>query len=173
MKKRVRRLLRSRRGTTLVELLAATAVMILFSLMVNSGLQLALQSYHKMRAEAETQLLLSTVSDVIADELRYARNIKSGADGTLRTYTSDSYGVQTSIQLDSNGQLQVDAGGTVKRLLATGAYGTDGAYQITELSVKWEQPNFAVEIKVADESGIEAAAELSVRCLNERATEEE
>lgn len=171
MRKSVKRILRSRRGTTLVELLAATAVLILFSLMVNSGLQLALQSYHKMTAEAETQLLLSTVSDVIADELRYARNIKSEADGALQTYTSDSYGVQTSILLDDDGQLQVDAGGTMKRLLATGAYGTDGAYRITELSISWEQPNFYIKIKVADKSGIEAATELSIRCLNEKETE--
>lgn len=170
MRKSMKSILRSRRGTTLVELLAATAVLILFSLMVNSGMQLALQSYHRMTAEAETQLLLSTVSDVIADELRYARNIKSEADGALQTYTSDTYGVQTNILLD-DGQLQVDAGGTMKRLLATGAYGTDGAYRITELSIKWEQPNFKIKIKVADKSGIEAATELSIRCLNEKETE--
>lgn len=170
MRKRMKRILRSRRGTTLVELLAATAVLILFSLMVNSGLQLALQSYYKMTAEAETQLLLSTVSDVIADELRYARDVESGADDMLETYTSDTYGVLSNIVLEE-GQLQVDAGGIKKRLLATGAYGTDGAYKITELTIKWEQPSFKIKIKVEDESGIEAATELSVRCLNEKQPE--
>lgn len=165
-----KRVLRGRRGSTLVELLAAAGVLILFSLMVNTGLQLAAKSYYKMTARAETQLLLSTVSNVITDELRYARDIKSGGDGGLLTYTSDSYGVLTSIGLDGEGRLQADVGGTKKRLLATGAYGEDGAYRITELSITYAQPNFRIKVTVADGDGIEAEAEFSVRCLNEKET---
>lgn len=81
------------RGFTLVEMMAAVLVLILLILLLNTGLNLAIKSYRDMTAEAETQLLLSSVSDVLSDELRYARDIVlttpaggaggvGGADGT-------------------------------------------------------------------------------------------
>ena len=85
--KRLRRKLRARRGLTLVEMVAATAVLALLALMLHTGLLMAQNSYRQVTGESERQLLVSTLSDLLANELRYARDVLT--DGTaLRLYTS-------------------------------------------------------------------------------------
>ena len=69
----LRNKLRARRGMTVIETLAAALVLILLGLMLHTGLLLARQSYDDMTSEAETQLLLSTLTDALSGELRYAR----------------------------------------------------------------------------------------------------
>ena len=68
----MRKKLRSRRGMTLVEMLAASVVLILLGLMLHTGLLMAQRSSRTLTGEAENQLLLSTLSDLLSNELRYA-----------------------------------------------------------------------------------------------------
>lgn len=82
----MRKKLNSQRGLTLVEMLCAVLILLLLSLMLNTGLNMAMRSYRKLTAEAETQLLLNTLVDAIADELRYARDVTAGG-GTV-TYNN-------------------------------------------------------------------------------------
>lgn len=152
------------KGVTLVEMLAAVAVLSLLGVMLQTGLQLALKSYHTMTAEAETQLLLSTVSDAIADELRYARDIRLEDDGTFQDYTSVSYGRRTALKV-TDGQLIASPAGNDKRVISTGAYG-NGVYSIEEMEITYEAPVFHIHVKVSEAGGISAETDFSVRCLN-------
>ena len=66
----MRRKLRAEKGVTLVEMLACAVILVLLGLMLNTGIQVAARSYHAITAKAETQLLLSTITDALADDLR-------------------------------------------------------------------------------------------------------
>ena len=71
----MRKKLKSQRGLTLVETLCAVVILILLGLILNAGLQLSVRAYDDMTAETETELLLSTAADALADVLRFAVKI--------------------------------------------------------------------------------------------------
>ena len=160
----MRKKLNSQSGLTLVELLAATVVLMLLGLILNTGLQMSMSTYRSITAQSELELLLSTAVDALADDLRYARNV-TGA-GTGFTYTSDSFGRGTSLTVDSDGQIK--AGG--KRLLSTGAYGLEGAYKVDAMDIQYAEPCFTIQLTVATQDGrisVSTPEEgVTVRCLN-------
>lgn len=140
-------------GLTLIEMLVATAILILLTMMLGTGLSMTVNSYRKVVAQSEVDLLLSTAMDALADDLRFARDIKDdgGLDDSAPdddsdsdavdyvsyapfTYTSDSFVGMTHLELikGSAGSLQImateidpesHARGESKRFLSTGAYG--------------------------------------------------
>lgn len=157
----MRRKLANREGFTLVEMLAAVVILVLLGLILNTGLQTAVDSYRTMIAQSETELLLSTLVHAVADELRYAEDA-TDAGGGIVTYTSASYGENTTLDIGSNGQ--VTASG--QRLLPDGAYGK-GRYIVEKLEISYAKPNFKVSLAVKEKDGtIGAATELTVGCLN-------
>lgn len=173
--KLLKKKLKSRRGFTLVEMLAAVIILVLLVLILNSGLNLSVKSYRTMTAESETELLMSSLSDVIYDELRYARDINTTAEpiggtpgetpvitGNLERYTSVSFGRNTVLSL-KDGQLY--AGG--KRLLAAGTYG-NGDYVIEQMDITYDKDTcvFTVSLTVGGVDDITAATEFKVRPLN-------
>ena len=68
----MRRKLRSKGGFTLTELLTAVAILGLIAAALEVGLPTAVRAYRQVTASAEAQVLCSTLSTAIADELRYA-----------------------------------------------------------------------------------------------------
>lgn len=169
----IKKKLGKQRGTTLVELLAAVAVMILFSLMINTGLNMALKSYHTMISESETQLLLSTAADSVANELRYARDVVT-EDGIVRDYTSDTFGYYTSIAVDDNGQLTVEVAGLPQPFLANGVYGEGGRYQVAledgagNEGIAFDKATsvFTFRIKILEAGETKAEEDFKIRSLN-------
>lgn len=164
----MRKKLRDEQGLTLVEMLCAVAILMLLGLMMNTGMQMAVRSYQDVVAQSEVQLLLSTLSDALADDLRYARDVETAADGTLLSYSSDSYNSGGQAKLEIGGNGQVVAGG--KRVLPDGAYG-NGAYKVQEMSISYQTQAggsfFTVGLKVGQaEGGISAEVEFTVRCLS-------
>lgn len=165
----MREKLREEQGLTLVEMLCAVAILILLGLMLNTGLQMAIRSYQDITASSEVQLLLSTLSDALADDLRYARDVTTDEDGRLLSYNSDSYnngGSTASLAIDENGR--VTASG--QRVLPDGAYG-NGTYKVQTMNITYvTKPNgsyFTIELKVAQTEGtISAGTEFTVRCLS-------
>lgn len=172
-------------GLTLVEMLCATAILVLLCLMLNSGLSMAIKTYQGITAESETQLLLSSLSGALADKLRYCV-VYVNASGE---YKSCSIG---EIK-DTGGRLKA----TVKEkkpdgtetetevdLLPEGAYGNPdgfykGDYQVktgfTSLKDAYQKDtnSFAIELTVEDVNlGISKTTELTVRCLNPPKEEE-
>ena len=159
----MREKLRSRRGLTMVELLAAAAVLILLGLMLHTGLLMAQRSYHTMRAESETQLLLATAADLLSNELRYARDVETAPDGALQRYTSVNYGRNTTLDLDDQGRLEAG----IRQMLPAGAYG-NGDCRIARCDIRYDSGTdiFSIALAVSGRQGISSEREFSIRCLN-------
>ena len=164
----MRKKLAEKSGVSLVEMLCATIILVLLGLLLNTGLQLSLKSYRELRAESETQLLLATAIDALADDLRYARRVETDTGGALKSYLSDSYGKETDIKVDDTGQL-LAAG---KRVLPPGAYGK-GAYHIEKLEITYDNASllFTVKLEVTAPGIPGAGAKtpeegVTIRCLN-------
>lgn len=130
--------LQEEKGLTLVEMLCATLILVLLSLLVGSGLNMAADSYRDMVLQSEMKLLLSTLSNALADELRYADDVSSNeaVGGVLTSYQSELYGKGTKLRVVNNdvssnsGQIYVEvpsdspgAGPDSYFILPDGAYG--------------------------------------------------
>lgn len=157
----MRRKLRGRRGMTLVEMLAASVVLILLGLMLHTGLLMAQSSYRVMTGEAESQLLLSTLSDLLSNELRYARDVAVDGSGALTRYTSVNYGRNTTLSLDGDGQLEASN----RLMLPSGAYG-NGDCRIDQCAITYSGGIFHVMLAVSDRRGASCETTFSIRCLN-------
>lgn len=173
----MRRKRSSESGLTLVEMLAAVVILILLGLLLNTGLQMAMNTYRAIVAQSEVELLLSTAVDALANDLRYARDV-SGSGGSF-TYTSDSFGENTSLTLDG-GRIMANN----KRLLSTGAYGLNGAYQVKPVSEDAaivtcaqtsEEITFTIKLRVETTNGKISAETpddgVVIRCLNPKKDE--
>lgn len=172
----MRRKLAGNGGLTLVEMLAAVAVLVLLGLVLSAGMQMAMNSYHDMVAQSETELLLSTLADTLADDLRYADDVVE-TGGTL-SYYSDSYGAKTTLGVNSGGQVIAKSGGgggAELRVLPDGAYGK-GRYVVDKdkFEITYTDGIFTLNLSVKEKDGtIGASTELSVRCLNPEEKESE
>lgn len=160
--KRLRCKLRSCRGLTLVEMVAAAGVLALLALMLHTGLYMAQNSYTKMTQAAESQLLLSTLTNLLSNEFRYARDVVTDGDGTLQRYTSLSFGRNTTLTCNADGQLEANQ----RLMLSAGAYG-NGQYRIDDWKVTCTDGVFQVTLTVKGSQGLSNTTAFSVRCLNE------
>ena len=166
--------LRSRRGLSVIELLAAVLALTLLCLALGSGLNLAVHSYRVMIAEAETELLLSTAADALMDELRFADPwAELGEGGKLAIYESQRYGPYASIAIDGDGRLVVKnptAPELGHQLLASGVYGKDGSYELALLDdgITYDPATHLFTFTLQAKQGDLASAEqeFTVRCLN-------
>ncbi len=164
----MKRKLRSSGGLTLVEMLCAVALLVLLVLMLNTGLEMALRSYRSLTAEAETQLLLSTLADALADDLRYARDVAVDAGGKVTFNGGEALEVNAAGQLMSGGRLVLPPGA-----YGNGGYEADGskkgAYKVEEPELSYSGGCFTIKLEVRQMEGeISAQAEFVVRCLNGR-----
>ncbi len=173
--KRVKRKLRSAGGVTMVEMLCATIILVLLCLVMNAGIQLAMDSYLDVTAESETQLLLSTLADALSDKLRYAVVTETG-DGAPKSSAGE-------VSVDTNGMVTV--GGNA--LLPAGAY-RKGKYiaelQKVEIGIIKDASDtptdcyFTIGLKVKEKEAsgggdaISAETELTVRCLTPQSCKE-
>jgi len=165
--KRIKRKLRSAGGLTLVEMLCAVVILVLLCLMMNTGIQLAVNSYQDETAESETQLLLSTLTDALSDKLRYA--VVTGDEGSLKSSLSE-------VGVNEDGRVTVDG----QELLPAGVY-RHGKYVAAKAEVEAKEDAsgcyFTVALEVREASGgehaISAETELTVRCLTPQKSSEE
>ena len=73
----MKRKLKDRAGLTLVEMLCAGLILSLMGLLLHAGLSMSMRSYLYLTAEAETQILLNSLTNAIAAELRYAHAVSA------------------------------------------------------------------------------------------------
>lgn len=191
----MKRKINSEAGFTLVEMLAAVVILVMLSLMLGTGLQMTMDSYQKITAQSEVDLLASTAVNALADDLRFARDVSGKTIDTTKqadgykdcsnfNYTSDSFaGKELRIGLNGAGQIVVcennGAGPAVREFLSSGAYGVMGAdgkraYKVAEegtnITYNDNDGIFTIRLTVqavADPS-IEATREVTVRCLNQK-----
>ena len=64
--------LKDKKGLTLVEMLCTVAILVLVSMVMVLGVQLGVRSYAKSVSYSEAQVLCSTLTTTISDELRYS-----------------------------------------------------------------------------------------------------
>lgn len=132
-------------GFTLMEMLAATAILVLLAMMLSTGLQMTVNSYQKITAQSEVDLLVATAMDALVDELRFARDIDgdcidpetslsvSDDPDVPFAYTSDFFGGTVHLELveldDGTQQIMAKKIDTknnsysMKGFLSTGVYG--------------------------------------------------
>lgn len=162
----MRKKLKNTSGLTFVEMLCATAILLLLVLMMSTGMQMALASYRTHTGDAETQLLLNSLTGALSDKLRYCV-VTVDTGGTYKSCSVGEVGV--------NAAGHVTVGG--EELLSAGAYGekTDASgkrrYQVESLTVTCDTskptPVFTIKLEVKDTpAGISKETTLTVRCLN-------
>lgn len=169
------------RGFTLVETLCAVAILVMLGLLINTGLHLAMRSYRDITAQEELELLAASLSDALADELRYAQRMKTGEGNTLAHYHSERYNMENTDATTvlepkkEDGQLYANE----YRILPSGAYG-NGAYIIPKensegqpgFQITYQNGLFTVDLTVKQAEGdLSARARFTVRCLNPHTAE--
>lgn len=155
--------LRSRLGMTLAETLIALAVFVILTAALVVGTTAAWKVYQKAVVASEARTLQSTLTQSLADELRYARNIRQ--DGGKVVYDSETFGLGASVLSPTNGRIKVGTEATNYDLLPEKAY-TKGmkAY----VTVSYADGFFEVVLTVGHEllPGGSYTTTFAVRALN-------
>ncbi|MDD2955975.1 MAG: prepilin-type N-terminal cleavage/methylation domain-containing protein [Oscillospiraceae bacterium] len=145
MKKLLKKLC-SRRGFTLIETLAAIAVMAVFIVAAGAGVSAAVGSYQNMTKSAEASVLLGSSVAAVGDEIRSSLAV----DPDAKTYTSAVYGAGAQL-LSDDGRLYVQsADGSRFELLAAQTY-TSGLQ--VSLDMTYGVP-CAAAFEISDRSGV-------------------
>lgn len=78
-------------GMTLVETLAAIAILALLSSIILIGAQAAVLSARKSSFAAECQTVSDTIDTALSDPLRYATDVTVDGDGNVTAYSNPNY----------------------------------------------------------------------------------
>lgn len=163
----MRKKLKSSAGFSLVEMLCAVAVLMLLCVLLNSGLSVAMKTYFDLTAEAETQLLLNSLTNAIAGELRYAHEVSGTEDPAYNDGAQITLGSDKQVYVDGKELLPKEKSGTKRG----GAY-KNGEYQVDEMKIVYDESSacFTVNLKVSWK-GSRISAEtpeggVIIRCLN-------
>lgn len=179
MERLIRRKLNSKEGFTLVEMLCCCLILVMLTLVVNAGLDIAGKSYGRMVAENEAQVLLSSASIVLSDELRYAAEdsggvtlLKASGDAARFVFGSDTYwgnGKKTAMYINSDGHLAAreESGGALigdeYRMLPKSDYGRPSipgaVYTIESIAITKTGDMFKYTITVKRGTGPNASIE--------------
>lgn len=84
--------LKDKKGLTLVEMLCTVAILVLVSMVMVLGVQLGVRSYAKSVSYSEAQVLCSTLTTTISDELRYSGTLKVDGSGSVTGFFSQQFG---------------------------------------------------------------------------------
>ena len=84
--------LKDKKGLTLVEMLCTVAILVLVSMVMVLGVQLGVRSYAKSVSYSEAQVLCSTLTTTISDELRYSGTLKVNGSGSVTGFFSQQFG---------------------------------------------------------------------------------
>lgn len=130
----------SRRGMTLTEVLMALLVLSLVTVGVATGVIASMRVYRQATEASDAQMLASTLSTALMDELRYARVVKGTAPVI---FTSDTFGEDVSVGTNADGRVTV--GG---RLLLS-----DAVYGALTASADVRRDGEAVQVELAIRNG--------------------
>lgn len=161
-------------GLTLTEMLCCVVIMLLVSIGMVNGVSLAVRNYQSSLMASESQLLCSTISSLVTDELRYAGAVDWNAEPIQ--FGSPSYGrcyfsqnEKKQVTLNTVSEAGIDTGKSYK-LLPSRAYhfGMGAKVTIEPIEPKENTPNtFSVTILVSAPNGAELAkSQFDVEQLN-------
>lgn len=112
------------KGFTLVEMLCTIVIVLLISALVVTGVQLGVKSYHRSISDSEAQVLCSTLTTAVSDELRYAgtvhlaENVQAPYDMTQFSFFSQRYGDDAAFTVNADGQILISG----NKLIPSKAY---------------------------------------------------
>ena len=160
-------------GLTLTEMLCCVVIMLLVSIGMVNGVSLAVRNYQSSLMASESQLLCSTISSLVTDELRYAGAVDWNAEPIQ--FGSPSYGrcyfsqnEKKQVTLNTVSEAGTDTGKSYK-LLPSRAYHFGMEAEVTlKQKQKENSPNtFSVTIVVSAPNGAELAkSQFDVEQLN-------
>lgn len=73
-------------------MLCTVAILVLVSMVMVLGVQLGVRSYAKSVSYSEAQVLCSTLTTTISDELRYSGTLKVDGSGSVTGFFSQQFG---------------------------------------------------------------------------------
>lgn len=157
------------KGFTLVEMLCTIVLILLISALVVTGVQLGVKSYHRSISDSEAQVLCSTLTTAVSDELRYAgtvhlaENAQAPYDLTKFTFFSQRYGDYAAFSVNSDGQILLSG----NKLIPSKAYAY-GARATLAIEYDPDQYCFTVTLGIYDRDGSRKLTEntFEVKLLN-------
>jgi type II secretory pathway pseudopilin PulG len=155
--------LKAKEGFTLIEMLCATAVMILVSALMAVGIRVAVKAYNEEMMHSESQVLCSTIRTTINDELRYAGTVKVTGDKV--SFFSQNYGDGVSYSTNEDGQILLGE----NKILSSKSYPYNIRAYVDKLTYNADSRIFTVHIRVteSDGSSVLAESDFQVKQLNE------
>ena len=81
--------LRNKKGMSIVELLSAIAVMLLVTVVLVTGVRLGVKAYTKSVSMSEAQILCTTLTTAVNDELRYAGTVHIDESGRVGFFSQN------------------------------------------------------------------------------------
>lgn len=171
--------LKNKSGLTLVEMLCCVVVMLLVSIGMVNGVSLAVRNYESSLMSSESQVLCSTLTNLVSDELRYSGPVKWD-ENPIRFY-SRTYGSQCIFsQNDSNqvtlNEIQLDGTPAQRgyKLLPNRSYHLGMRASVTLAKAAGKDNTFSVTVLVMDSKDRELARnEFEVEKLNPEAQSNE
>ena len=184
--KRIKKILRGKRGFTFTELLVATLIMLLATGVLTSTMVLAIRHFYQSTQRTEAQFLCGSLAEFIEDELSFSVVTDSGADSAWSKGTHNmGSNIGFYVQGEDGGYTKINDGtiGQYGKLLISGdnykddggnpryfKVVTDGTYEVEPLhgysleagmSLRWDSANkrFAVKIRVVDKKDKSTLAE--------------
>lgn len=140
----MKRKLRSSGGFTLMESLAALAILTIMLTALVAGTSASVTVYKQSTALSEANVLSSTLFETISDELRFATAITT-TGGDLHTFTSLNYGANASF-INEDGRVKISAGALSHDLIGQKVYtGLAATADIT-----YSSGSFSVIVSVTD-----------------------
>ena len=136
--------LKDKKGLTLVEMLCTVAILVLVSMVMVLGVQLGVRSYAKSVSYSEAQVLCSTLTTTISDELRYSGTLKVDGSGDYTAFTTTPEG-------------HVQLGG--KDILPAKAYPYGIKAEVKSLTYDGGSSLFTVRLSVKDSENKNTLAE--------------
>ena len=132
------------KGFTLVEMLCTIVIILLISALVVTGVQLGVRSYHRSVSDSEAQVLCSTLTTAISDELRYAGTVHL-TGGTRFSFFSQRYGDDAAFTVNSDGQVLLSG----NKLIPSKAYAY-GARARLAIEYDPREGRFTVTLSIYD-----------------------
>lgn len=156
----------SKYGLSIVELLSAIIVMLLVTATLVIGVRLGVKAYVESVSMSEAQILCSTLTTTISDELRYADTIKAADDGKITFFSKNFGGTGSegvSFSLNENGQILLGN----RAILSKRAY-PYGLRAAMDLKYDQQSRIFSINLKIMRDSRAAVLAEdtFEVKAIN-------
>ena len=149
--------LKDKKGLTLVEMLCTVAILVLVSMVMVLGVQLGVRSYAKSVSYSEAQVLCSTLTTTISDELRYSGTLKVDGSGNVTGFFSQQFGSGDYTAFTTTPEGHVQLGG--KDILPAKAYPYGIKAEVESLTYDGVSSLFTVRLSVKDSENKNTLAE--------------